>query len=178
MKKKNNKKNNKDNIIQNNTSLGVYWKIFINNIYSLNSSKFFAGIIMLTLNIGSKYITLELSKTQEDYIKYNLGRQILVFAILWMGTRDIVIALTLTLLFILFADYLFNENSKYCIIPSNYKLLENTIDQDKDNVISKKEINDAIEILKKAHLQKNKNKDKSSQNDFFVKKGLFKENFI
>ena len=59
---------------------------------------------------GSKYISLELSKTQEDYVKYTLGRQILVFAILWMGTRDIVIALLLTCVFIVFADYLLNDN--------------------------------------------------------------------
>ena len=176
MKNNKNNKHSNNKVIQN-SSL-PYWKIFINNIYSLNSSKFFAGIVMLTLNIGSKYITLELSKTQEDYIKYNLGRQILVFAILWMGTRDIVIALSLTILFILFADYLFNENSKYCIIPYKYKLLEKSIDSNNDNVITRKEINDAIELLKKAHIQKNKNNNQSSRNDYFVKKGLFKENFI
>ena len=45
---------------------------FIDNLRSLNSSKYFAGIMMLTLNIGSKYITLELSKTQEAYLKYTL----------------------------------------------------------------------------------------------------------
>ena len=87
--------------------------IFVEHLYALNNSKFFAGIIMLIMNIGSKYITLELSKSQEDYVKYTLGRQILVFAILWMGTRDIVVALVLTCVFIVFADYLLNDNSKY-----------------------------------------------------------------
>ena len=43
---------------------------FIQHIYSLNSSKFFTGLVMITLNISSKYITLELSESQEDYIKY------------------------------------------------------------------------------------------------------------
>ena len=33
---------------------------FIEHIYRLNSSKFFTGLIMLTVNIGSKYITLQL----------------------------------------------------------------------------------------------------------------------
>ena len=81
----------------------------------LNDNKFFAGVIMLTMNIGSKYVAIELSKTQENYIKYSLGRQILVFAILWMGTRDIFTSLVLTAIFILLADYLFNENSKTLI---------------------------------------------------------------
>ena len=35
------------------------------NLASLNNSKFFAGLVMIMLNIGSKYITIELSKTQE-----------------------------------------------------------------------------------------------------------------
>ena len=60
-----------------------------------------------------------------------------------MGTRDIVIALILTCVFILFADYLFNDNSGYCIIPSSYIKKVN----DKDDVpLTNKEINDAITL--------------------------------
>ena len=148
-----------------------------NIIHSLNNSKFFAGIIMLIMNIGSKYITLELSKSQEDYVKYTLGRQILVFAILWMGTRDIVVALILTCVFVVFADYLLNDNSKYCVIPNKYKDIVSQLDEDGDGKISQKEVNDAIHILKKA--RKNKNtKNKSQVEDMFVAKWLYKENFI
>lgn len=153
------------------------FNIFIEHLYALNNSKFFAGVIMLIMNIGSKYITLELSKSQEDYVKYTLGRQILVFAILWMGTRDIVVALILTCVFIVFADYLLNDNSKYCVIPNKYKDIVSQLDADGDGKISQKEINDAIHILKKA--RKNKNtKNKSQVEDMFVAKGLYKENFI
>ena len=31
-------------------------------IHSINNSKFFAGLVMIMLNIGSKYITIKLSK--------------------------------------------------------------------------------------------------------------------
>ena len=151
--------------------------IFIEHLYALNNSKFFAGVIMLIMNIGSKYITLELSKSQEDYVKYTLGRQILVFAILWMGTRDIVVALILTCVFIVFADYLLNDNSKYCIIPDKYKDVVPYLDANGDGKISQKEINDAIHLLKKARGKKN-TKNKSQIEDMFVAKGLYKENFI
>ena len=130
----------------------------------LNDNKFFAGIIMLTMNIGSKYVSIELSKTQENYIKYSLGRQILVFAILWVGTRDIFTSLVLTAIFILLADYLFNENSKFCVIPNKYKELD-------DKVITTKDVNDAINTLKIA--QKHKNNDDPQINNI-----LYKENFI
>ena len=147
---------------------------FLENIYSLNSSKFFTGLIMLTVNIGSKYVTLGLSKTQEDYIRYTVGRQILVFAILWMGTRDIIVALILMCVFILFADYLLNDNSKFCVIPHQYSEKIKKIDSNEN--ISNKDINDAINLLKKARTQKNTNK--SFESDYFIKKGLYKENFI
>ena len=130
----------------------------------LNDNKFFAGVIMLTMNIGSKYVSIELSKTQENYVKYSLGRQILVFAILWMGTRDIFASLVLTAIFIILADYLFNENSKYCIIPEKYKELE-------DKIVTTNEVNNAINTLKIA--QKNKNADDPQINNI-----LYKENFI
>lgn len=153
------------------------FNIFMEHLYALNNSKFFAGIVMLIMNIGSKYISIELSKTQEDYVKYTLGRQILIFAILWMGTRDIVVALILTCVFILFADYLLNDNSKYCIISDKYKDVVAQLDTDGDGKISQKEINDAIHILKQARKQKG-NKNKSLPEDLIVTKSLYKENFI
>jgi hypothetical protein len=139
---------------------GIYSLISI-----LNDNKFFAGIIMLIMNIGSKYISIELSKTQENYIKYSLGRQILVFAILWVGTRDVFTSLVLTAIFILLADYLFNENSKFCLIPNKYKELE-------ERPITSKDVNDAINTLKIAQKHKNKDNDKQINNT------LYKENFI
>jgi hypothetical protein len=138
----------------------------------LNDNKFFAGIIMLTMNIGSKYISIELSKTQENYIKYSLGRQILIFAVLWMGTRDIVTSLILTVIFILFADYLFNEHSQYCIIPDHYKELNITMDAS-NNKVTQKEVNDAIQVLKLARKLK-----KDKKEDDLIENKLYKENFI
>jgi hypothetical protein len=138
----------------------------------LNDSKFFAGLVILVMNIGSKYISVELSKTQENYIKYSLGRQILIFAIIWMGTRDIVTSLIMTIIFIMFADYLFNEHSKYCIIPDQYKELNMAVDVEKTKV-TQKEVNDAIQVLKLAHkLKKDKDDNKNIENT------LYKENFI
>jgi hypothetical protein len=139
---------------------------------SLNDNKFFAGIVMLTMNIGSKYISIELSKTQENYIKFSLGRQILIFAVLWMGTRDIVTSLILTVVFILFADYLFNEHSTYCIIPEQYKELNITLDTN-NNKVTQKEVNDAIKVLKLARKLKTNKDDKDE-----IENKLFKENFI
>jgi len=132
---------------------------------SLNNNKIFAGVIILIMNICSRYATLELSKSQEYYVKYIFGKQLLLFAIIWIGTRDIIISIVLTILFLILADYLLNDQSKYCIIPSNCKV------EDFSGNITQKDINDSIDILKKAHALK---RDKSS----LIEKTLFKENFI
>ena len=150
------------------------FSIIYKNITALNTSKYFAGIMMLTLNLGSKYITLELSKTQETYLKYTIGRQVLLFSILWMGTRDIVISLVLTAVFVLLGNYLLNENSKFSILPKKMNALKSELDTNGDGVISEKEIDDAIEILRKAR----KNKDKRDVSLEEKSPELFRENYI
>ena len=146
------------------------WNIFVEHIYRLNSSKFFTGLVMLTLNIGSKYITLELSTSQEEYIKYTLGRQILVFAILWMGTRDIYMSLIITLIFVALADYAFNEESKFCMLPSSYKNYDHLLDEDKDGEISQEELEKAKEILKNYEDKKKKADKKKALARFYYSK--------
>ena len=142
----------------------------------LNDNKYFAGVVMLVMNIGSKYITIELSKTQEAYFRYTLGRQIIIFSILWVGTRDITISLVLTAVFILLVDYLFNENSKFCIIPEKYKELQKEVG---GNFVTQKEVNDAIDTLKKARKQKNETqKNETENNETVYTEILYKENFI
>lgn len=120
----------------------------------LNSSKFFAGIVMLILNIGSKFVTVQLSKSTEEYVKYTVGTQLLVFAMAWMGTRDIYAAIVITASFTILSEFLFNEESKYCVVPDKYRMLNKVIDTNGDGIITESEINSAIAILEKA--KKNK----------------------
>ena len=87
---------------------------------SLNNSKFFAGLVMLMMNVGSRYYTVTLSKTQKDFIRYNLAREFIIFAMSWMATRDIVTSIMITAAFVILADYLFNEQSKMCVIPESF----------------------------------------------------------
>ena len=107
--------------------MSSFWKLIKtyssylhNQVQILNSSKIFAGLIVVTLNIASKFVTIKLSKSMEGYLKHTFSRDVLVFCIIWMGSREIYVALILTLFFILFMDFLFNEESKLCILPSSF----------------------------------------------------------
>ena len=126
--------------------------LFFNNI---NQSKFFTGFVMILLNISSRYVKIDISKSQENYLKKSLGRHVLVFAVLWMGLRDILVALGLTGIFNVFVDYLFNEESRFCIIPHKYREYEHLLDLDGDGEVSEEEINKAREILERAKKKEN-----------------------
>lgn len=125
-------------------------------LMNINDSKIFAGLMIITLNIASKFATLKLGKTAEMYLKYTFSKQILVFAIAWMGTRDIYIALSLTIIFIILFDFLLNDESRFCILPQDFKEFYENIDADithEDYVKAKTTVDKYVE-------QKEKDTDK------------------
>lgn len=126
------------------------------NIIALNSSKFFAGIVMILLNVGSKFISIQFSKSTEEYLKMSVSKQLLIFSMAWMGTRDIYTALGLTAVFVVLSDHLFNEESSLCIVPSQYRVLTKLIDTNDDQKISEEELKNAEKVLEKAKKDKHK----------------------
>jgi len=125
--------------------------ILHNAVYSLNNSKIFAGVIMLMMNIGSRYIQVKFSKSQEAFMKNYIVREVLIFAVCWMATRDLYLSIILTVSFFILSEHLFNEESKFCVLPTKFRKFHlSDLDTDGDGEISQKEINDAVEVLKKA----------------------------
>jgi hypothetical protein len=120
----------------------------------LNSSKFFAGVVMILLNVGSKFIQIQFSRSMEQYLKYSISKQLLIFSMAWLGTRDIYTALILTTIFVVLSDHLFNEESQMCIVPEKYRVLNKLVDTNNDGVVSQSEIDSAIEILQAAKREK------------------------
>ena len=140
---------------------------FLNNhVIYLNNSKFFAGIVMILLNVGSKFITIQFSKSTEEYMKFSLSKQLLVFAMAWMGTRDIYTALGLTAVFTILSDHLFNEESHLCIVPNEYRVLNKLIDTNEDAIVSETELSAAIAVLEKAKREKQRMEQKNTFSKF------------
>ena len=140
------------------------------HIMFLNSSKYFAGIVMIMLNVGSKFISIQFSKSTEEYLKYSVTKQLLVFSMAWMGTRDIYTALVLTAVFVILSDHLFNEESKLCIVPNEYRVLHKLADTNNDGKISDAEYKNAIEVLEKDKKAKQLQAQKDAMLKFDSKK--------
>ena len=145
-------------------------KIVDNNIRSLNSSKFFAGLVMIVLNVGSRFISVKFSKSTEEYIKYGVTKQVLVFAMSWMASRDIYTSFALTAIFTVLSELLFNEESKMCIVPQKYRLLNKIVDENNDGEIDENEINNAIDLLERAKRNQEQNKQKMALIEFDMEK--------
>jgi hypothetical protein len=127
-------------------------------IHPVNTSKLFAGILMILMNIGSKYIELGLTKSQEQALRNGLGREIMIFCVVFLGTRDLVLSIIMTSAFIILTDHIFNEKSKFCVIPHHLKKLNELMDVNDDGIVSPEEEKKAMEILEKAKQLRKKKK--------------------
>lgn len=146
-----------------------FWNLlhYINaHIVSLNSSKFFAGMIMILINIGGKFLPIQFSKSTEEYLKNTVSKQLLVFGMAWLGTRDIYAALAISFIFIIISDYLLNEESGLCIIPPKYRILH-TLEAPgapAEGFVSDTDIANAVAVLDRAKREK----ERAAQRDAYM----------
>jgi hypothetical protein len=140
-----------------NQNLG-YYDTFISYINSLNNSKYFIGIMMILLNLGSRYLMMELSEDQEQLFNNVIIRRIVIFTVVFIAVRDIWVSLIITAVFIVFVSNLFNTNSSYCIMGKKKGIFRN---------ITKVDYEKAKSVIKLYDLQSNNkppNDNKSSNN--------------
>jgi hypothetical protein len=84
-------------------------------LMTLNSNPYFIGLMMVLLNLGGRFISLEMSRGQEQFFQNPWVRRLLIFTVLFAGTRNIMVAFWMTLVIVLLIGYLFNENSSLCL---------------------------------------------------------------
>ena len=85
----------------------------LKHINAIASSPFTIGIMILLTNVASRYIVHEFSTNDEEYGQNILLRRVAVFAVCFVGTRDLVVSLLLTAGFVVLAGGLFRGKSVY-----------------------------------------------------------------
>ena len=86
-------------------------------VSSINSNPYFIGVMMLLLNLGGRFLSLEVTKGQEQFLSNPTIRRFLLFVVLFVGTRNILVAAGMTIIIIILG-YLLNENSDLFIFHS------------------------------------------------------------
>jgi len=112
----------------------------------LNNNKYFTGIMMIILNLGSRFLIMELSETQEQMLSNKIIRRFVMFTVVFIATKDIYVSFVITAIFIILVSGLFNENSRYCIVT---KPVIKQVTQD--------DYKEALKIIKLYKLQKKQN---------------------
>lgn len=87
-------------------------------VMAVNANPYFIGLMMLALNLGGRFIGLELTRSQEAFLQNVWVRRVLIFVVLFMGTRNILVAFWMWLAVVFLLGYVLNENSSMCIFGS------------------------------------------------------------
>ena len=67
----------------------------------LSENKIFIGLLMIMVNVGARFIIEELSDEHREIAKGEVFRKVVIFASVFMATRDIIISLIVTLIFVI-----------------------------------------------------------------------------
>lgn len=137
----------------------------------LNNNKYFVGVIMILLNLGSKYISVELSQAQDKILGSLILRRIILFTVFFTATRDIWVSFLLTAAFVILVSGIFNDNSEYCLIPKKYR--NQPINS--EIKISEEDVKKAKEILS-LYEQQNKKRNENIEHFTKLKRNNYKNN--
>jgi len=103
----------------------------------INENKYLIGFAVILLNIGARFIIDELDDDLREMINHTTVRRFFIFCSFFIATRDIVISITLTVVFIIIInEFMAHEKIEEKdgkggagAISYNKKELEKTIDQ-------------------------------------------------
>lgn len=108
-----------------------------------NSSKLVAGLSMIILNIAGRYIDLDLSTKHKNWLASSTFiKRVFIFVIFFIATRDILVSVIFTCIFVIVILHLFNNESNYCILKNNI--------EERFNGVSEQEVKNAYDILRRA----------------------------
>ncbi len=86
------------------------------SIHDINMNPYILGIAYILLNLGGRFMVLSVTPAQEAFLQNIVFRPLLLFAIMFIGTRNLVVAFWMTLAILFVLHYLFNENSSWYLL--------------------------------------------------------------
>ena len=99
----------------------------------MNESRYFWGVSLLMLNLGSRYIVGDLTAFHNKVLANELMKKFVLFSLFFVATRDVITSLTLTLIFVIIVYGIFHEHSKYSLIPDDKHVKERLAEYYRNN---------------------------------------------
>ena len=85
--------------------------------HKLNNNKLLLGIAMISMNIGSRYLLQDITREHESLMMTTVFKNLVVFFIFFMATRDFVFSVVLAAMFAITMRWFLNKNSVFNLIP-------------------------------------------------------------
>jgi len=85
-------------------------------IQDINMNPYILGIAYIVLNLGGRFMVLSVTPAQEAFLQNIVFRPLLLFAIMFIGTRNLIVAFWLTLLVLVTLHFLLNEESAWYLL--------------------------------------------------------------
>lgn len=95
----------------------------------LNQNSYLAAISMLMLNLGSRYLVMDITRAQEQLLKNWVVRRLTLFCIFYVATRDALVSLVLTTIVVVLLTGFFHEDSRMCVLPTSMREHKITYDE-------------------------------------------------
>jgi hypothetical protein len=118
----------------------------------INQNKIMWGMSMLLLQFGARYVLGDLGKAHEVLLSHNITKKLIVMAMFFVATRDIVVSFVLTIAYIVIIDGILHEDRQFSLIPS---VVRQKIVQDIGSKIPQDDYKKAKEIVKLYETQNN-----------------------
>ena len=85
----------------------------------LNSNPYLIGVFYLFLNLGGRFLSMELTKRQEWFLSQPYLRPFILFAVMFISTRNLAVAFWTTVGLLLIFRVFANENSARICLRKN-----------------------------------------------------------
>jgi hypothetical protein len=89
--------------------------IVLSFIHDINVNPYVLGIAYILLNLGGRFMVMSVTPAQEAFLQNIVFRPLLLFAIMFIGTRNMIVAFWLSILVLICLHYLFNETSTWYV---------------------------------------------------------------
>lgn len=105
-------------------------------LQELGGNKMFVGLTMILMQLGSRHVLLDISAGQQNLMRKELVKKVVVFCMFFVPTRDIMTASMLTFAFFFITDNVLNEKKSYSIITGPVPQEEEYVNRDVVNAQS------------------------------------------